>query len=385
MFQKIMSMRSVFALSLAAGAMMPTAVSFGQFSYNLSYARPARDRWVYPFGDQAGTRTTASTYSTLHAGFTQFDDRDAELLMSFDTDVSPLPRVPSGFAPSAYRIRAAFVDARLTVTSGTPGFAYDNTFDALQTHYFEGGLINNEQVPQDPQYVPDADAGRPLELYGAGFRNGFTNLTWTESTPFSTAPAPARSTRTVFPIDMGGPNGADRDVSNNVTERFEVQPFALAQISSGGSFLAPGAIVPDDSVAKWDLTFSTTGKMYLARGLAQGRVTLLANSLHRVTAFGSGPVNYPVFTTKENSLYNSPRLVMLVDLCVADIGQQGGLVGADGRLDNNDFSAFVTEFFAGNLATADIGQQGGIFGRDGLLDNNDFSIFVSNFFSSACQ
>jgi hypothetical protein len=66
--------------------------------------------------------------------------------------------------------------------------------------------------------------------------------------------------------------------------------------------------------------------------------------------------------------------------CGADVGSQGGLVGPDGALDNNDFAAFITMFFEQN-PLADMGIQGGLLGSDGLYDNNDFAAFITEFFT----
>jgi hypothetical protein len=64
----------------------------------------------------------------------------------------------------------------------------------------------------------------------------------------------------------------------------------------------------------------------------------------------------------------------------ADLAQQGGLPGADGVLDNNDFVIFIDKFFAHD-PLADKGIQGGIPGSDGVFDNNDFVIFIDQFFA----
>lgn len=71
---------------------------------------------------------------------------------------------------------------------------------------------------------------------------------------------------------------------------------------------------------------------------------------------------------------------LLVTCGPADLGQQGGISGGDGELDNNDFIAFINLFFLGDLS-ADLGQQGGLSGGDGSLDNNDFVAFISAFFA----
>jgi hypothetical protein len=64
----------------------------------------------------------------------------------------------------------------------------------------------------------------------------------------------------------------------------------------------------------------------------------------------------------------------------ADIGGAGGLPGADGHLDNNDFIVFITYFFNAN-ALADRGIAGGLTGHDGLFNNNDFIAFINQFFA----
>jgi glucose/arabinose dehydrogenase len=66
---------------------------------------------------------------------------------------------------------------------------------------------------------------------------------------------------------------------------------------------------------------------------------------------------------------------------IADLGSQGGVQGSDGQLDNNDFSAFVSLFFA-NDPRADVGAQGGAVQPDMQLDNNDFAAFIDAFFTA---
>jgi hypothetical protein len=67
----------------------------------------------------------------------------------------------------------------------------------------------------------------------------------------------------------------------------------------------------------------------------------------------------------------------------ADVGGAGGVAGADGVLDNNDFIAFINLFFASN-PIADLGRAGGLTPGDGVYDNNDFIAFI-NFFFAPCN
>jgi hypothetical protein len=67
--------------------------------------------------------------------------------------------------------------------------------------------------------------------------------------------------------------------------------------------------------------------------------------------------------------------------CKPDLGQAGGLLGADGSLDNNDFIVFIDLFFT-QSTLADFGAAGGVEGSDGLFDNNDFIVFIDTFFDA---
>ena len=66
--------------------------------------------------------------------------------------------------------------------------------------------------------------------------------------------------------------------------------------------------------------------------------------------------------------------------CAADVGQQGGVPGPDGVLDNNDFIVFIGYFFSQH-PLGDRGSAGGESGADGLYDNNDFIVFINQFFA----
>jgi hypothetical protein len=73
--------------------------------------------------------------------------------------------------------------------------------------------------------------------------------------------------------------------------------------------------------------------------------------------------------------------VRVVPVCGhADLGSAGGVQTPDGQLDNNDFIAFITYFFASD-SEADLGVGGGLSGSDGTFDNNDFIAFINDFFS----
>ncbi|HZW07624.1 MAG TPA: GC-type dockerin domain-anchored protein [Phycisphaerales bacterium] len=89
-------------------------------------------------------------------------------------------------------------------------------------------------------------------------------------------------------------------------------------------------------------------------------------------------VSTPIFATGNAQFIN--RLVQGPQGCgPADVGATGGVAGADGALDNNDFVVFIDLFFA-MAPAADLGSTGGVPGADGAWDNNDFVVFIDEFF-----
>ncbi|MFT3684360.1 MAG: GC-type dockerin domain-anchored protein [Phycisphaerales bacterium] len=95
--------------------------------------------------------------------------------------------------------------------------------------------------------------------------------------------------------------------------------------------------------------------------------------------------NFADFSLDSQLMVDNVRIesVPILAVCgAADLGKQGGQVGFDNHLDNNDFIAFISLFFA-NDAHADLGVQGGLPGSDGAFDNNDFIAFISAFFDRA--
>ena len=357
------------------------AVTAGQAAaqtYTISSLAPSLDRWMYPFGDFSGTRVTAPTYTTLFSGYTIFDDRDAEFLVGFNTS----GQVPTGFAPFQYRVSSARVRATCVVSDPTASFVYDPTPDPVSSFYDAGDATADPPRAPDPARTDDPDAGRPVELFGVAYRGGFSVQTWAENSPFGPAATNAR-TRYAYPIDFGGAGGAARDVSNNVTDRFEASPFAVAEaFTAAGEAMNAGETVADGSRLEFGLDVQNPGSRgYIQSALSTGTLNLLVTSLHPATAFGAGPVSYPVFRTRESFLGSSSSFSLTVTVCLADIGKAGGEFGNDGQLDNNDFIVFINRFFAQDMGVADIGMAGGLFGRDGALDNNDFIVFINAFFN----
>ncbi|RYD75977.1 MAG: hypothetical protein EOP84_17490 [Verrucomicrobiaceae bacterium] len=195
--------------------------------------------------------------------------------------------VQSGLGASNYVILSATFT--LQISFGDAVF-FDGTYDPINTYGASGEPINGD------------DQGRPMELYGAGFRNGFTSATITENLGFG---VPGEGTRNIYATDFNlgsSINGPSRDVSNNIANAFDPIPFAIGQVAP--SDLTDG-FVDEDADVVFTLNLANPDVLrYLQLSLNDGRVSFLATSLHQASQ--GGEVTYPNFYTKENLLDGLP-------------------------------------------------------------------------------
>lgn len=227
---------------------------------------PAKDFWFYPYAIQYEGPTSPAFGSF---GNPSFDNRDGQFFMSFLAS----PEITAGLGASNYSI----VSARLTLTVSNDDTKYDGTYDFLS------------------EYTSGVDTdGRPLELFGAAYRNGWTASTIQNTT--QTAPgSPAKGTRSAYPTDFL--NGTSlttgtRDVSNSVTggggtpAGFDTNPFAIGKVANGD--LTNGYIDPVSDVV-FDLNLANPDVVrYLQESLNIGFLNFLATSLFSASYNGDG-------------------------------------------------------------------------------------------------
>ena len=122
------------------------------------------DRWNYPFNANPSKRLKASVFRRVKEGIGVYEY--GYNVFGFDTDtIIPASHVPSAYAVESIRIKL------LTAT----GFEspYDPTYDPAVS-----------LMPEDhPNHKEDSDLGRPVEIFGTGFRKDINALTWTEDEP----------------------------------------------------------------------------------------------------------------------------------------------------------------------------------------------------------
>ena len=279
--------RCRWALGVVVGwALM--ALAWGQ-PFHAALSRPVVDRWMYPFNATPGTRPAASVFGTLgdDAGV---DSRHGQFLLQFDLSGVALGQRK----PDRYRVTRAKLSL---VVSRDRAYPLDPSEDPMAS-YLEPGA---------PGYVADEDAARPVELFGVGFRNGFTAETFREDSPFGSAVAGQRNAY------AAGPNAAGRwvDVGNSVGKTneafpvFETRPMALGQIDGWPA----GEPVPAGFVMTFDLNVSDPWVAgYLQAALEKGRLWLAVTSLHE-SGFGGQPT-FAEFYTQDSAVGVPPSFQM---------------------------------------------------------------------------
>ena len=300
---------------LAFACLVPTS-SFAQ-AFAINDTAPVIERWMYANNAAPCDRPASSVFGTFgdDAGV---DTRHAQHLLGWDTASS----IPTNAGPRQYLITRCRVT--LTINRGNL-FAYDPTPDDYRT-YFE---------TNHPEYVPDADAGRPVEIFGAAFRNGYDDLSFDQCALFGSN---ATGERNGYAAGWST-NGQLADISNNVGKtnsafpRFEVAPFAVGTTAS----VEPGQIVPTAAKVVFDLNLDDPFVLaYVQQALHRGRLRLMVTSLH-VTDGQFGPPKYPDFATHFNDAAVDPTRLELEGIAIRNADSD-----ADGLPDDWEQFYFAT-------------------------------------------
>ena len=294
-----------------------------EFAFDDLPASMYLDRWMYPFNVSPGTRIQAPTFGAV--GSEGFDERDGQLVLAVNTAEFG---IEPGLQPSQYRINSA----TLTLTETFGGYRYDPTYDSYTTYLDSRSALSK----------PDGDAGRPIELYGVGFRGDFTAFVFPDGISadppgFGSASefgGDGTSSRNVFAADASG-----QDVSNNVDalangeDGFDPTPFAVAKMFLDEVELSPG----DEVTARTSWVFeidveNAAIQSYLANSLSAGQLGLTVSSMHETGVQGVGDP-FPNPATSNHFAFDGPVLLLdvtagLVDRC-GDFDRDGDIDSAD--------------------------------------------------------
>ncbi|MFO0828125.1 MAG: hypothetical protein U0572_08240 [Phycisphaerales bacterium] len=296
----------------AVSTLILTSSAIADSVVNVTYTTPTADRWNYPFNPTPGVRPTASVFGN-DAGASLFDNRDGQMIVEWDTAAD----IPSGLPTSSYAVQSL----RITLQFASDlALQYDDTTDPWQAF-----------VPaSDPNYVEDRDPGQPIELFGTGFRNGYSLLSWQETSPYAPAGSNLLSPgiRNAFALGYTG-SGTAVDVSDSVNNQFTPTPFAIGIVPD----VNLGDFIPVNAMCVLDLSIDDpTVQAYVRDGISKGKLSFSVTSLARVVQQGSV---FPSFYCKESPLVqaglaHAAKLELTVNVieCAAADFDCDGVVGA---------------------------------------------------------
>lgn len=262
------------------------------------------DAFCYPLSDEPGRQLGPSFVGGFELNETtqQFAPhgvsspaRLGSAIVAFDTSTL----VTSALAPSQYQVSRVVMT--LTMRNGTFG-----------TLFFDDQPATNEELRQAIlNETPSAQ--QPMELFGVGFRSGYTGFGFpshTTETSFTADSHPYSSGYAVYAIagDASNP-GAYRDVNNsitggfsatapgNTTAAFDVTPWAIGKNAQ----LAPGDPIPDKTTFSFELDLEAAGvRAYVQNSLAAGGLGFSVSSRHIANQPGFGALPYPQWFMSES-------------------------------------------------------------------------------------
>jgi prepilin-type N-terminal cleavage/methylation domain-containing protein/prepilin-type processing-associated H-X9-DG protein len=301
--------------------------------------------------------------------------RTGTALLAFDTSM----HVEASHAPDRYAISSVTLTATWT-NDGTANTAlvYD---DSPITHTDIFAEVSGGGIT----------AQRPMELYGVGFRGGYTGYEFSTATagaplldelthPFSASDGGY----VAYPI-IGDASlaGTYVDVSNSVTGGYSATEAAHSTVAFtpspwaiGTTDLAPGTVIPNNTTFTFELDLSAPGVTgYVQQSLADGAIGFFLSSLHDTGELGAGG-DYPRWYLKESTgfpYFSTTPPTLSIDYSLLPEAFPGDFDGS-GIVDANDYSTWQANF--GNSVNGFSGADGN---GNGTVDAADYIIWRKHF------
>ena len=266
-----------------------TSVSYQlEKSYSANLDEVSDDRWTYPRNSTPGKRNLAPVFGFASGeGDERMAQRYGQMIVGFDTSSD----VPLGLHYSQYKIKSLVMNATVALDQQFP---YDGTADDYSKY----------------NGVDDKDS--PVELFGAGFRNGYDSLSWNETSPLSDRNDNANH----HVYSLGFDNGKAIDVDYySFSNPHNAKPFAIGKVDG----LEQGDMVPEDSVFEFNVDVSDKNiHHYVADSLSKGKIFFaLSQILYGKTA--DGGKGYPDFYTSDHILGEGPTLKIEFEIVPAKL------------------------------------------------------------------
>jgi hypothetical protein len=305
MMDRVHRSRLTFACVIAAlSVVAPTARAV-----TANWATSGLDMWFYTNAVSPSSRALAPTFLggvSINPQTQQFNPltvtdpaRLGMALLAFDTSTQITPKLPAG----QYQINSVTFKATWTYDSDPNKLLYRDTPVSQSEMLAE--VAGNNVTRQ-----------KPMELYGAGLRQGYTGYQFgntTGSGPLlseSTGPYSASDGGYVAYPTVGSATqtGSYVDVSNSVTGGYSATeptnntaPFTPTPWAIGKTNLSPGDQVPDKTTFTFTLDLNQPGvRQYIQQSLFNGGIGFFLSSLDSTGEFGSGG-GYPRWYMKESA------------------------------------------------------------------------------------
>ena len=243
---------------------------------------PSDDRWTYPRNGTPGTRNLAPVFGYISGDGEEIEAvRLGQLVVGYDTSGV----IPVGLNREQYKIKSVIVEATVALDKQ---FKYDGTRD-------DYSLYNGVD-----------DTVSPVELFGAGFRNGYDALNWDEEVPLKDDGVEENN---IYSIGFDGDIAIDVDTFSFNTPH-SARPFAIGTIEG----LEQDDLVPEDSVFvfKLDLENSAVSN-YIAEGLGNGKLYFTLSQI-LYEELEEGGKGHPDIYTKDHILGEGVRVMIEYEL-----------------------------------------------------------------------
>ena len=352
------------------------------------WSAPDIDNYFYKHQNSGGIANYSPTWGnlTLNLQTNQFAEptegigaaRHSQLLLAFQATEEDLPDEP-------YEVSSVTVTLSLLNTGGTAAIRY--TDDVLG-------------IAEIKDKVRNGSTAWPIELYGVGFRAGYTKYEFFPSDVFG--PPGFEENAVAYPFfsnwyiaypivgDASEP-GEYHDVSNNVTGGVSATgpaapgctsncightaPFEAVPWAIGHADLADDAVIPNDTQFTFELNLDLPGvREYVEQSLVDGGLGFFVSSLHGAEMFGGGGA-YPRWHTKESGVENmAATLTIEFDTSTASpLGDYNG----NGSVEATDYVEWQNTF--GEAIAAGEGADGN---GDGVVNAADYVLWRKIFEST---